>query len=89
MYELEVRRKIVAEYVQHVYELKLEHQKELDKGKLKICLLLLNTILWFILVEEIYEQKLLGIRTYSGRDIETIVKGVREEADAAIADLRK
>ena len=45
MYELEVRRKIVAEYVQHVYELKLEHQKELDKGKLKICLLLLNTIL--------------------------------------------
>ena len=40
MYELEVRRKIVKEYVQHVHELKLEHQKELDKGKIKICLLL-------------------------------------------------
>ena len=39
MYELEVRRKIVEEYVQHVYELKLEQQKELDKGKIKILLL--------------------------------------------------
>ena len=89
MYEPEVRRKIVEEYVQHVYELKLEHQKELDKGKIKICLLLWNTILWFILVEEIYEQKLLGMRKYSDRDTETIVRSVREEAEAAIAELRK
>ena len=38
MHELEVRRKIVEEYVQHVYELKLEHQEELEKGELEyVC----------------------------------------------------
>ena len=29
---VEVRRKILEEYVQHVYEIKLEHQLELEKG---------------------------------------------------------
>ena len=33
MYQIEMRRKIVEEYVQHVYEIKLGHQVELDKGK--------------------------------------------------------
>lgn len=31
MYQIEMRRK-VEEYVQHIYEIKLEHQVELDKG---------------------------------------------------------
>ena len=32
IYQIEMRRKVVEEYVQHVYEIKLEHQLELDKG---------------------------------------------------------
>ena len=33
IYQMEMRRKIVEEYVQHVYEIKLKHQVELDKGR--------------------------------------------------------
>ena len=33
MYQMEIQRKIVEEYIQHVNEIKLEHQVELDKGR--------------------------------------------------------
>merc|ERR1712013_615924 len=41
---VEVRRKILEEYVQHVYEIKLEHQLELEKGNFQ-CKFFLQLIL--------------------------------------------
>ena len=35
IYQVEMRRKIVEEYLQHVYEIKLEHQVEFGKGREK------------------------------------------------------
>ena len=33
IYQMEMRKKIVEQYVQHVYEIQLEHQVELGKGR--------------------------------------------------------
>ena len=35
LYKMEMKRKIVEQYVQHVYEIKLEHQVEFGKGREK------------------------------------------------------
>ena len=86
MHELEVRRKIVEEYVQHVYELKLGHQEELEKGELEYVRTVNNVI---FSVEEIYKQKLLDIKQSRDIEIETIVRSARAEADSAVRNLRR
>ena len=35
IYQMKMKRKLVEEYVQHVYEKRPEHQVELDKGRHK------------------------------------------------------
>ena len=76
----------MEEYVQHVYELKLRHQEELEKGELEYVRTV-NKVSFS--VEEIYKQKLLGIKHSRDIEIDTIVKSARAEADAAVRNLRR
>lgn len=41
------------------------------------------------LVEYIYKQKLLDMRQYCDAEIDNVVKSVRTEAEAALANLRR
>ena len=80
-----MRKKVVEAYVEHVYEIKLRHQAELEKGIFKK--LTTERKVNFV-VEEIYKQHILDLGTTSCQDVDTLVKQIRAEAELALLETR-
>ena len=79
-----MRKKVVEAYVEHVYEIKLRHQTELEKGIFKTN----NRKKINFVVEEIYKQHILDLGTTSCQDVDTLVKQIRAEAELALLETR-
>ena len=83
MNEVEVKRKLYEEYVQHINKIKLEHKAQLEKGN--IFFNSESLLLWTFSVEQIYKEKLMLMGESQGRELNILDMNVTDEAYESIS----